>query len=180
MPLYFAYGSNMDRAQMASRCPASRPLGTARLVGRRFVIMREGYASVTPDRRRTVWGLLWDLSLADVPALDRYEGVSGGLYTKAVQAVLTATGSRRALVYLGCNAGPGQPRPGYLEGVLAAGREQDLPAAYLRELAAWASTGRGRAGSVARMAARSAVTPTRRTPREDLPSPTPPGWSWTP
>ena len=34
------------------------------------------------DPRRTIWGLLWDLALSDVPALDRYEGVAGGLYVK--------------------------------------------------------------------------------------------------
>jgi hypothetical protein len=30
MPLYFAYGSNMDAAAMRSRCPNSAALGTAR------------------------------------------------------------------------------------------------------------------------------------------------------
>mgnify|MGYP002790472545 CR=1 FL=1 len=31
MPLYFAYGLNMDPAGMAQRCPRSKPLGLARL-----------------------------------------------------------------------------------------------------------------------------------------------------
>ena len=31
MPLYFAYGSNMDVAAMAQRCPRSKLLGVARL-----------------------------------------------------------------------------------------------------------------------------------------------------
>jgi hypothetical protein len=31
VPLYFAYGSNMDRAAMARRCPASRVIGLGRL-----------------------------------------------------------------------------------------------------------------------------------------------------
>ncbi len=31
MPLYFAYGANMDVAAMAKRCPSSKPLGLARL-----------------------------------------------------------------------------------------------------------------------------------------------------
>ena len=30
MPLYFAYGANMDRAAMAERCPRSTPLGLVR------------------------------------------------------------------------------------------------------------------------------------------------------
>ena len=46
MPLHFAYGSNMDVAAMRARCPASRPLGLARLARPRFVITPEGYAAV--------------------------------------------------------------------------------------------------------------------------------------
>ena len=136
MPLYFAYGSNMDRAAMATRCPASTPIGTARLIRHRFVIMREGYASVARDPRRTTWGVLWDLAFADMPALDRYESAAGGLYVKVSQMVLTNKGPKRALVYVGRSAGAGTPRPGYLERVIAAAGEADLPADYIREIGA--------------------------------------------
>ena len=95
MPLYFAYGSNMDRAAMARRCPASRVLGLGRLNRHRLVIMREGYASVERFPTGTVWGVLWDLALSDVPALDRYEGVASGLYVKAQQPVSTVMRRRR-------------------------------------------------------------------------------------
>lgn len=134
MPLCFAYGSNMDLAAMRVRCPGSRPLGVARLARHRFVILRSGYASVARDPRGTVWGLLWDLALADVPALDRYEGVASGLYVKAQQPVLTGAGPKRALVYLGRGAAGGTPRPGYLEGVVAAARAAGLPESYIRAL----------------------------------------------
>lgn len=142
MPLHFAYGSNMDVGAMARRCPGARSLGLARLNRHRLVIMREGYASVLRDTRRAVHGLLWDLPLSDVPALDRYEEVAGGLYVKAVQAVSSTRGLRRALIYLGWGGEGGVPQPGYLEGVLAAGREIGLSAAYLREVAALAAAGR--------------------------------------
>ena len=135
MPLCFAYGSNMDRSQMAARCVGSRMIGWARLPRHRVVMMREGYLSVIRDPRTEVLGILWDLTLADVPALDRYEGVSARLYVKRHLPVLTETGSRRALVYVGSNAGPGLPKPGYLEGVLAAARAAELPAAYVNALA---------------------------------------------
>ena len=64
MPLYFAYGSNMDRAAMAARCPASKALGSARLARHRFIVTSDSYASVVRDPRRTVWGLLWDIAFA--------------------------------------------------------------------------------------------------------------------
>ena len=142
MPLSFAYGSNMDRAAMATRCPSSRPLGPARLPGFRPVIMAQGWLSVVPDARREVWGLLWEVALADIAALDRYEEVGAGLYRKVYRPVLTQGGPRRALIYLGRDAGPGRANPGYLEGVLAAARELGLPASYLPDLAALAGTGR--------------------------------------
>ena len=116
MPLYFAYGSNMDQAAMLQRCPASKPVGIGRLMRHRFIIFDEGYASVVRDPQRAVWGMVWDLALADVPALDRYESLSTGLYTKVIQPVVTEQGPRRAMVYIGRSAKPGMPLPGYMEG----------------------------------------------------------------
>ena len=171
MPLYFAYGSNMDCAQMAARCPASAAIGTARLARHRLVTMREGYASVVRDPRRIVWGVLWDLALADIPALDRYERVGGGLYTKRHVAVLSAAGARRALIYVGRNAGPGLPRPGYLETIVEAARAQGLPAGYVAELEALA-------GSRVTGRLPSGVRPIRRSPLD--PEPRPGAWRWTP
>ncbi|MGU3540344.1 gamma-glutamylcyclotransferase family protein [Methylobacterium sp. A54F] len=137
MPLYFAYGANMDAAAMALRCPASTLIGQGRLQRHRFLIMREGYATVVRDPTRTVWGVLWDLALSDVPALDRYEGVSGGLYVKAYQPVVTGAGIRRALIYFGRSTSAGVPRHGYLEAVVAAARSAQLPEDYIRSLASW-------------------------------------------
>jgi len=137
MPLYFAYGSNMDRAAMLQRCPGSEPVGVARLMRHRFMIFDEGYATVVRDPQRTVWGMVWDLALADVPALDRYETLSTGLYTKVVQPVVTEQGPRRAVVYIGRNAKPGTPRPGYMEGVIEAAVHAGLPEDYVRSLGLW-------------------------------------------
>ncbi|GEO98292.1 gamma-glutamylcyclotransferase family protein [Methylobacterium haplocladii] len=137
MPLYFAYGANMDAAEMAIRCPGSRLIGRGRLNRHRFIIMKEGYASVVRAPGSTVWGVLWELSLSDVPALDRYEGVAGGLYVKASQPVTTDVGIRRALIYFGRSTAAGVPRPGYLEDVLAAAQAAQLPGPYVQEIRGW-------------------------------------------
>lgn len=135
MPLYFAYGSNMDLAQMAQRCPASRPLGPARLMRHRFVIMPEGWASVARAPRGEVWGLLWDLALKDVPALDRYESLHTGLYSKILQTVIAQPGGpRRALVYVGRPGEGGVPQTGYMEAILAAAGSLGLPQSYCASL----------------------------------------------
>ena len=168
MPLYFAYGSNMDRAAMLARCPHSKPVGPARLMRHRFLVMDEGYASLVRDPRRVVWGLLWDLALADVPALDRYESLHTGLYTKALQPVLTAQGPRRAMTYLGRSAKPGAPKAGYMESVVHAAEDAGLPADYRRELEAWLPNARPSPEAEHRPAVRpifSAPASVRRTAR---------------
>lgn len=130
--LYFSYGSNMDPAAMAKRCPRSKPLGLAKLMRHRVAIMREGWLTVVRDARSTVHGVLWDLALADVPALDRYEGA---LYVKATQPVIAAGGPKRAMVYFGANAGPGRADAAYIAGVIEAARGWDLPAEAMAQFA---------------------------------------------
>ncbi len=134
MPLYFAYGSNMDIDAMRARCPSSKVVGPARLARHRFYIMSQGYASVARHPHGEVHGLLWDLALADIRPLDRYENVAGGLYTKSVQPVLTGAGAKRALIYYGTSLEQGRPLPGYLENVIRAAETAQLPAGYLRDL----------------------------------------------
>ena len=136
MPLYFAYGSNMGREAMARRCPRSKALGPARLARHRLAVMREGWLTSVRDPRSSVHGVLWDLALADVPALDRYEGLPQGLYAKAQQLVIAPGGAKRALVYFGANAGPGTLRPDYIAGILAAARHWPLPPEAIASLEA--------------------------------------------
>jgi gamma-glutamylcyclotransferase (GGCT)/AIG2-like uncharacterized protein YtfP len=131
MPLYFAYGLNMDVAGMAKRCPRSKPLGLARLPRHRFIVTSDGYASVIRDPREEVHGVLWDCSLADIRALDKFEDIASGLYVKINQPVIVASGAKRALVYVGRSGTLGRPKPGYIEAVIASAKDQGLPEAYI-------------------------------------------------
>ncbi len=167
MPLYFAYGANMDVAAMARRCPSSRPLGLARLPRHRWIISADGYANVLRDPRRQVVGMLWELALSDVPALDRFEDVPR-LYRKVTQPVISPAGIRRALVYLGRSTEPGRPRAGYLEDVLSAAEAAGLPKACLDEM---------RGFGMVKPAAPAGVLPAARpaaSPRATQ------KWQWTP
>ncbi len=136
MPLYFAYGSNMSAEAMARRCPRSKPLGLARLARHRLVVMREGWLTAARDPRSIVHGVLWDLALNDVRALDRYEGLPQGLYAKVVQPVVTSEGAKRALVYFGANAGPGIARPDYIADIIVSARTWPMPAEAIAALEA--------------------------------------------
>ena len=87
MPLYFAYGANMSVEAMRERCPGGRPLGVAQLMRHRLAVMREGWLTAVRDSNGCVHGVLWELALSDIGALDRYEGVGEGSYVKRTQPV---------------------------------------------------------------------------------------------
>ena len=143
MPLYFAYGANMDREAMASRCPRSHPLGRARLARHRLFLMADGFASVAPEPKSFVHGVLWDLASSDVAPLDRFEEVGRGRYRKIVQPVLREPfGAARALIYVGVEGLKGPHLPGYMQGVVAAARDWELPPAYVAYLEALAEPAR--------------------------------------
>ena len=127
-PLYFAYGSNMNAGAMARRCPRSKALGLARLERHKLAVTREGWLTAVRASSSAVHGVLWDLALSDIPALDRHESLSQGLYVKLTQAVIAERGPKQAIVYFGANSGPGAPRPAYIAEVLAAARSWRLPA----------------------------------------------------
>ncbi len=150
MILHFAYGSNMSRALMCPRCPQAEELGPAQLAGYRFFITTDGYASVAPMPGGLVQGLLWRLTARDLAALNVYEGVDGGLFRARAMPVRFAGRCLSALVYVGRSRMPGRPKPGYLDLVVAAAREIDLPPDYVRSL--------GRSAPSRRRAARTPDT----------------------
>jgi hypothetical protein len=169
MPLYFAYGANMDVAAMANRCPRSKALGPARLPRHRLAIMREGWLTATRDARGEVDGVLWDIAFADMPALDRYEGLAGGLYVKTSQPVIAGNGPKRALVYFGANSGPGTAQAAYIADVLRAARAWRLPGATIARLegfAALAGVAKASDGEPARDAAAPSVRPLYAAPHD--------------
>ena len=138
--LHFAYGANMSRAVMRKYAPGARVLGVAELARHRFVITADGYASVEPARAQTVHGVLWRITPRDRVLLDAWENVEGGLYRGQTLVVRGPTGLVTALVYFARPGGEGRPKPGYVELVVAAAREWDLPESYIRALEAWAAT----------------------------------------
>jgi gamma-glutamylcyclotransferase (GGCT)/AIG2-like uncharacterized protein YtfP len=132
LPLYFAYGANMDAGAMARRCPRAKLLGRGRLARWRFALMPSGFATVAPDPRASVYGALWDLPVAEVAALDRFEEVAHGMYAKRSLPVLREpSGSARALVYIGADPDYGRAWPDYFSGIIAAARALSLPPAYV-------------------------------------------------
>ena len=81
---YFAYGSNLDPAQMAERCPSATFVGRAVLEGHALAFTRWstrrrcGVADVVPSSGGRVWGVVYALSEADGRLLDGFEGYVPG------------------------------------------------------------------------------------------------------
>src|SRR5690242_17987929 len=105
-PLTFAYGSNLDLAQMRARCPRAERIETAVLRGYRIAFhghsMRWGGAVATLVRTpgATVLGVLYRLSQHDLARLDRFEGAPR-VYARTRVSLRDACGRRRrAQVYL--------------------------------------------------------------------------------
>jgi hypothetical protein len=136
--LHFAYGANMSRVVMRKYAPDACALGVAELPAHRFVITADGYASVEPARAAVVHGVLWRITPRDRVMLDVWENVSLGLYRAAALGARHAGRLMPALVYFARPGGPGRPKPGYIELVIEAARQWDLPEAYIAGLARFA------------------------------------------
>jgi gamma-glutamylcyclotransferase (GGCT)/AIG2-like uncharacterized protein YtfP len=109
----FAYGSNLCVAQMALRCPAARPLG--RMVLRDWRLVFRGVADIVPEHGAVCHGGVWRISPACEYELDRYEGVSRGLYRREYIPIKpTALGEVDMLVYLMNSTGVFPPSKDYL------------------------------------------------------------------
>jgi AIG2-like family len=136
--LYFAFGSNMHRGQMAVRCPTARAMGPAVLGNWRFLITRDGYASIEPEPGARVHGVLWRCVTRDILTLDTYEDVPGGWYRQVRVNVLCNRRLHAALAYRCRIALRGRPARGYHDQVVVpAARDWGLPADYIGELEAW-------------------------------------------
>ena len=140
MPLYAAYGSNLDPAQMHERCPHSPVDGTGWLNGWRLTFGGEdlgwegSLATIVESPGEHVYVGLYDVSKEDERLLDAWEGADNGLYRKVRVRVATLDGDKLAWVYILDGFEGGLPSARYL-GVLAdAAEKSGAPDDYLREL----------------------------------------------
>ena len=140
MALYAAYGSNMDPAQMAERCPHSPQRGTGWLEGWRLTFGGEdigwegALATMVEDAAERVFVALYELSESDEAALDRWDGASIGYYRKFTVRVATLEGDVVAWLYVLNDYEGGLPSARYL-GIMADAAElAGAPADYVADL----------------------------------------------
>ena len=73
MKYYLAYGSNLNKEQMAHRCPDAKPVGSWNMIGFQLVF-RRGFLTIEPKDGAEVPCGIWEISDQDEKNLDRYEG----------------------------------------------------------------------------------------------------------
>ena len=73
MKYYLAYGSNLNKEQMAHRCPDAKPV-CGYIVMNYQPVFRRGFLTIEPKKGAKVPCGIWEISDQDEKNLDRYEG----------------------------------------------------------------------------------------------------------
>lgn len=140
MPIYAAYGSNMDPEQMLQRAPHSPVAGTGWLAGWRLTFAGEdlgwegALATVVEDRDTQVFVVLYDMSPEDERSLDRWEGAELGIHRKLRLRVQTMEGSTLAWLYTMDAWEGGLPSARYLGVMADAAYAAGAPEDYVYDL----------------------------------------------
>lgn len=140
MKYYAAYGSNLNKEQMARRCPEAVPVCTAFLRNYELAF-RRGYLTVDKKEGGSVPIGIWLISERDEASLDRYEGYPK-FYTKEEVVLEGSDGKKRmCMIYIMVPGHkPQPPTDGYFTIVYHGYREfglEFIPLVNAYERAKW-------------------------------------------
>jgi gamma-glutamylcyclotransferase (GGCT)/AIG2-like uncharacterized protein YtfP len=140
MTLYAAYGTNLDPARMAERCPHSPLHETGWLIGWRLTFGGEDHgwdgalATIVQDPFEQVFVAIYDVTDEDVATLDGWESADTGLFRKTKVRVSTMNEESVAWVYVLDAFEGGLPSATYLGTLADAAEAADAPADYVAAL----------------------------------------------
>ena len=138
--LFAAYGAGLNRTEMAKHCPTAKLIGMTELKNYRLAFRGSkagALATIEKAKGGSVPALMWETSLQDEAALDRWIGVPE-LYRKATIKVRRDGSPLDALIYILISGKPqNKPSAFYystlLEGYRAAGFDADILKAAVQE-----------------------------------------------
>lgn len=139
---YFAYASNMNRAQMRSRAPQifeelNGELKNYELVFNKKVRGGTASANVQQAQGKSVRGVLYRIPEAAYRALDRFEGAPE--HYRRIEVRVTAADGREiaAQVFIATKVEKGlKPASHYLQTIVTGAEEHALPAEYIENIRA--------------------------------------------
>ncbi len=138
--LFAAYGVGLNRAEMAKHCPTAKLVGATELKNNKLAFRGSkacAQATIEKAKAGIVPALLWEISLQDEAALDRWIGVPE-LYRKTTIKIRRDDSPLDALIYILISGKPqNKPSAFYystlLEGYRAAGFDAEILKAAVQE-----------------------------------------------
>ncbi len=142
--LCFSYGSNMSIIRIQDRVPSARPVVVAKLPKHKLRFHKVSIdgsgkcdAEETEDPNDYVFGVLFDISDSEKPALDRKEGLGAGYNEKEVEVVTTDGRAMKSVMYFATNIDSSRrPYTWYKNHVLMGAKENGLPEEYISKIEA--------------------------------------------
>jgi gamma-glutamylcyclotransferase (GGCT)/AIG2-like uncharacterized protein YtfP len=127
---------------MADWCAEHRFIGPARLDGFRLLFLRRsvrwkaGAADVVPDDDAATWGALYELSSADLDALDEKEFAPQGGYQRRTVEVECDGRRHSAITYEVVEKAPHElaPKQEYIDLLVRGATERNLPHEWIEVL----------------------------------------------
>jgi len=118
---YFAYGSNLNKKQMAERCPDCKPKYSATLPNYKLIFVgysrnwRGGTASIKLFKGEKVVGAIYEVDDAGLKKLDKYEDYPNTYDHKNIIVWLDTGDRLEAITYIRKEQSPEtKPSPEYL------------------------------------------------------------------
>lgn len=119
--LYVAYGSNLNLAQMAARCPSATIYSVGQLNNWELVFrgsLRNSHATIRRHKGKTVPVLVWNIKPSDEKQLDQYEGYPIYYFKRNIMVDINGR-KKKAMVYIMDESlRPGRPSLRYVQTIL--------------------------------------------------------------
>lgn len=143
---YFAYGSNMNLAQMCERCPHSEKIGIGYMNDAEvcfpsfYAPWDSGMAGYRSSPGNKMWGVIFDLDPRDLEVMRDYEDFVFGRdpelnnYNEVTVVVISNEEEIECMTYESIVTGNYRPSLKYLQGIIQGATENNLPEEYIEKL----------------------------------------------
>lgn len=137
--LYLAYGSNLDKAQMDSRCPDNKVVDKGLVTGWKLCFekrntSKNSYATIKEDNNSQLPVVLFEISESDKQKLDEKEGVPNCYKIEHININLNGKEYKNVLTYIqNTNATSCKPLEEYLKKIQRGYEQHGLDVKYLKE-----------------------------------------------
>jgi len=146
---YFAFGSNLSTKRIRKNCESAKAVHVGKVdkykldFGHHSTGWQGAVATITPDPREAVYGVIWEIEQKHKKSLDQQEGVHRKIYREITVEVAPITqkglGKKiRCVSYVleqdKFQNGNHLPTPAYKDTIIRGAKEHRLPQVYIKRL----------------------------------------------